>query len=79
MFDDTEGHTSSSLNISSDRTRARTLGADEELLQVQARVVLPQLAQHVEHAPICQHHLQPQHRSVEGAVPAMTKMSRPSM
>lgn len=52
----------------------RTLGPDEELLQVQARVVLAECAQHVQHAPVREHNLQPQHVPVQGSVPFCTYM-----
>ena len=46
----------------------RALRADEEVLQVVARVVLAQPAQPVPHAPVGQHHLQPQHLLAHVAV-----------
>ena len=46
----------------------RALGADEQLLQVVAGVVLAQAAQPVPYAPVGQHHLQPEHQLARVAV-----------
>ena len=46
----------------------RALGADEELLQVVAGVVLAQRRQPVEHAPVRQHDLQAEHERAHHAV-----------
>ncbi len=46
----------------------RALGADEQLLQVVARVVLAQGRQLVEHAPVGQHDLEAEHERTHHAV-----------